>query len=69
MIAVFKTNVLTKKDARELIKKLEEQFPTGLINFDLQDCDKILRADTSENPASIIIQTLNKHGFSCIELD
>jgi hypothetical protein len=69
MIRIFKTNVQTKKDARFLLKKLQAYFPSGKINFDLQDCDKILRAELADCDAASIIAIINGSGFSCVELD
>ncbi len=43
VVEVFKTNVNDELLAFEIIKKLNGLFPTYKINFDLDDCDKILR--------------------------
>jgi hypothetical protein len=69
MIGVFKTNVQKKKDARQLLKNLQAFFPTGRINFDLQDCDKILRVELVDYEAARIIDIINECGFICVELD
>ncbi|RYY70170.1 MAG: hypothetical protein EOO13_07415 [Chitinophagaceae bacterium] len=69
MIAVFRTNVNRKKDADKLIRHLLVHYPDGRINFDLQDCDKILRVDTEVSHPQKIINLINEHGFSCNELE
>ncbi len=43
MVEVFKTNVQQTEEAEMLIEKLAEHFPAHEINFDLSDCDRILR--------------------------
>ena len=43
MIEVFKTNVPEVCVAQNIIALLLEHFPESKINFDLHDCDKILR--------------------------
>lgn len=65
MIEIFKTNLKSKKKAEQLISMLEHEFPDCIINFDLEDCDKILRI---ENPKEAIdnkkaVQLINDFGF------
>lgn len=68
MIYVFKTSVETEKDILILEYDLNEHCTLGRWNFDLQDCDRILRIDTlKENPQSII-GLLQDKGFHCEEL-
>lgn len=42
-VEVFKTNVETGEQARQLVHLIHENFPYYTVNFDLEDCDKILR--------------------------
>ena len=66
MIEVFKTNVQNKAQAERVIKFLREDFSGANINFDLQDCDKILRMDGIERSyIQTIIADLNNLGFTC----
>lgn len=44
-IEVFKTNVEKPSEAKRLLGELLQQFPQYRFNFDLDDCDKILRAE------------------------
>jgi len=46
MIEVYKTNIVRKKDARHLSKLFKKGFPNFRVDFDLEDCDRILRIDT-----------------------
>jgi len=48
LIEVFKTDVLDKATARLLVKSLKQLFPGSKISFDLDDCDRILRIESSE---------------------
>jgi len=43
MIEVFKTNITSIKTARRLTKEIQEHFVGYKVNFDLTDCDRILR--------------------------
>ena len=68
MISVFKTNVSKKKDADRLIKELQIQFPFLRANFDLQDCDRILRVQVMEKNIPAVSDWLAQRGFQCKEL-
>jgi hypothetical protein len=50
MIEVFKTNVSNKDQAAILIRALKKFFPSYTGNFDLDDCDKVLRVESSDGP-------------------
>lgn len=65
MVEVFSTNVQHQEQAEFLIRHLCVLFPNAQINFDLEDCDKILRVE-DENPCIQKIATLlQSHGFLC----
>ncbi|GGH09348.1 hypothetical protein [Mucilaginibacter phyllosphaerae] len=65
MIEVFKTNVATKGKGRMLIKKLLNHFPASKINFDLEDCDKILRVEGHDFCPHCIVELLKLNGHYC----
>ena len=44
MIEIFKTNVSNKRMANGMLKILHVNLPACVFNFDLDDCDRILRA-------------------------
>ena len=69
MICVFKTSVKTKTQARKLKPYIDEILPAAIWNFDLEDCDRILRVDSDENIVLKITGLLADHQFSCEELD
>lgn len=68
MIYVFKTSVKSKKDSYKLKPFLDELRPLIKWNFDLEDCDKILRVDSNIKITSTIISLLRNIGFDCEEL-
>jgi len=47
MIEVFKTSVTSKQHAEILVAALHKLFPDYTVNFDLEDCDNILRVRSS----------------------
>ena len=65
MVEVFKTNVKRKTESEMLHSMLSEAFPSMKINFDLADCDKVLRVEGTEVEAIQIIGMLKQKGFQC----
>ena len=47
MVEVFKTNVTSNHQARVLVEVIQYQFKDYKVNFDLDDCDHILRIESS----------------------
>lgn len=69
MVEVFKTNVQEQCQADKLAGVLLRHFPDCRINFDLEDCDKVLRVE-GKNLVTVKLMTLvQEHGFSCMELE
>ena len=68
MIFVFKTSVKTKMQAKKLTPHIHKILPKAKWNFDLEDCDKILRIESEENVVLRITSLLNIHKFTCEEL-
>lgn len=58
MIEVFKTNVSSEKNSKIIIDALHLLLPNAKINFDLEDCDKILKIESSSIAAHIVIEYL-----------
>lgn len=70
MIEIFKTNVQTTTQSKQLLRVVKQICPGALINFDLEDCDKILRVDGIEKLQTRIVKLdLNRLGFTCEILD
>ncbi|HWK02491.1 MAG TPA: hypothetical protein VNS58_02600 [Puia sp.] len=45
IVQVFKTDVQDKKEAKRIILFLHQNYSHCKVNFDLDDCDKILRIE------------------------
>jgi hypothetical protein len=69
MVEVFKTDVKQRKQAAGLITALLQAFPMHCINFDLDDCDRILRIEGNNICVTTITQVLNLQGFNCEVLE
>ena len=69
MVEVFKTNVQKKTQSKMLLRILSEAFPSFKINFDLSDCDKVLRVEGDNMEALRIMILVKEYGFDCEVLD
>ena len=69
MVEVFKTDVQKKAQSKMLLCILSEAFPSFKINFDLSDCDKVLRVEGDTMEAFRIIMLVKEYGFNCEVLD
>ena len=65
MVRIFKTNVERLEKANGITAVLSERLPAHTINFDLEDCDKILRVNDSKILNHKIIELVNSYGFHC----
>ena len=68
-IEVFKTNVSSKAAAARVLKVLFDYCPCCKINFDLNDCDNILRIEGDDFEASTVIAIVEETGFGCCVLE
>jgi hypothetical protein len=69
MVEAFKTNVQKKAQSKMLLCILSEAFPSVKINFDLSDCDKVLRVEGDNMEALRIMILVKEYGFMCEILD
>ena len=69
MVEIFKTNVHDMTHAEQVIDLLNRHFPAFMINFDLHDCDKILRVKGESIPVNEIVDIVSANGFHCTLLD
>jgi len=69
MVEVFKTNVQKKAQSKMLLCILSKAFPSFKINFDLSDCDRVLRVKGDNIEALRIMILINEYGFKCEILD
>ncbi len=65
MVEVFKTNVRNTREAKRIIQKLAEEFPQHKINFDLSDCDRILRIQGNDILQRKIINIVTSLNYNC----
>jgi hypothetical protein len=64
MVEIFKTSVTCSSEAAKIISHLQTYIPEARINFDLTDCDNILRIESEKVPISMITETLESLGHS-----
>lgn len=69
MIYVFKTTVKNIMEIERLQSDLDSILPDSKWNFDLEDCDKILRIDSKNNCCQLVIALLHSFNFVCAELE
>jgi len=65
MVEVFKTNVRSTRKAKLIVQKLAEEFPNHKINFDLSDCDRILRVQGNNILEGKIISIVTSLNYNC----
>ena len=65
MVEVFKTDVEDSLQAQHILDRLQEKYPGYEINFDLEDCDHILRVSGTSISVPCIISLLKNLGFLC----
>ena len=68
-VLVFKTNVTSKKKVSKVSPLLTSYPGIQQWNFDLDDCDKILRVEGRNFTADGIILLLKETGFACAVLE
>ena len=65
MIEVFKTNVHSPVQAKGLVEAIHRAFPAWRANFDLDDCDRVLRVVPGAAPVhpGAVLRLLQAHGI------
>ena len=67
-IYVFKTNI-NQRDVRLVNSILRSVIPHSKWNFDLEDCDNILRIESRKDIAELVYYHLQTEGFICKKLE
>jgi tRNA G26 N,N-dimethylase Trm1 len=67
MVLVFKTSVTTKDEVHHLAPLLDHAVGSRW-NFDLDDCDKVLRIERPLSDSKTVIDLLRQQGYECAEL-
>ena len=68
IISVYKTDVNAKSKLRKAKPVLNRILLDSKWNFDLEDCDKILRVESYISFSEILIKELSQIGIHCEEL-
>lgn len=68
IVQVFKTNVNDPSQVNMLCELVQTEVTVHRANFDLEDCDKIFRVESTANIDEKIVALLHLHGFMCEEL-
>ena len=68
---MFKTNVNEKQQAELILKAIHHEHSCYVANFDLQDCDKILRIKAANGVVMTepIIMLINRLGYRAVLLE
>ena len=66
MVEVFRTNITDHSLAAILVAEIRKHFRDYTANFDLEDCDRILRVKCSEGciQSSLLISLVNRFGYN-----
>ena len=65
MVEVFKTNVESLGESKLILRSLKKKFPFLKINFDLHDCDKVLRVEGKDILVEEIIREMKLKKYQC----
>lgn len=68
MISVFKTSVTNTTEIETLKPFLDTHLGNAKWNFDLADCDNILRIESRIEIVETAIKLLQNNGYECEEL-
>ncbi|MBD8490613.1 hypothetical protein IFO69_17805 [Echinicola sp. CAU 1574] len=68
MILVFKTSIDNETEVNHVAPVLNRILGNGAWNFDLEDCDRILRVVTEVDQVEEIATAISASGFFCEEL-
>lgn len=68
-VLVFKTSISNNEEVRKLNPLLNKLMKKNdVFNFDLEDCDNILRVETGHLQPESVLGLLSIYGFYCEEL-
>lgn len=69
MVEVFKTNVEDPAQAAKLVGLLQKRITNSSVNFDLEDCDKVLRIEGPDVSSPLVVGILKDYGYKCQPLE
>ncbi len=65
VVEVFQTDVNSEDLALQVIEQLALAMPGAKINFDLEDCDRILRIADFQVDIALIYSVASEFGIFC----
>ena len=65
IVEVFRTDVSSASEAIGVLEQLKQMFPQTKFNFDLDDCDKVLRVEGKYIQVAAVIELLSKNRYRC----
>lgn len=70
LVEIFKTDIGQVRVAAHIVQQLSQHFPDYRINFDLEDCDRILRIESRHTSidSKQIIRLMAGLGYACTHL-
>ncbi len=70
MVEVFQTTINNQQQSEAIAQAIRREFPDYHVNFDLEDCDKILRVahEKSQIVAQKLIQIVESFGVEAAVL-
>ena len=68
-VEIFKTNINTGQEARLILTQLKQSLPGLRMNFDLDDCDRILRVEGALIEPAIVVEIIKENGYHCLKLE
>lgn len=68
ILEIFRTNVSSAKQAEVLLKSLQLILSDCIMNFDLEDVDKILRIEAHRDVTHQVVRLVTAKGFLCERL-
>jgi hypothetical protein len=68
-VLVFRTNVNNKRKVSRIRPLLTSVAAIKQWNFDLEDCDNVLRIETTGLNTRYVEALLHKAGFDCSEME
>lgn len=66
IVEVYSTDIKSQQEEAFLLDVLQTKFPNYKINFDLEDCDNILRVETQDASLDVdgIKEAIKNFGFA-----
>jgi len=64
-IESYKTDIKTKEEASFIVVLLQFVISDCIMNFDMEDHNRILRIETNREIKEMVYSVFNKQGFYC----